>query len=248
MVFAGAQEAACTPGVLSGGSVGNPGGRGGAFTASVKNTFEQRLIDGNVISGESHTHVYQNSEGWVRTEFMVDCRRDADGKLQWMLEVSIFKPKHSENLHWQEGPNARKEATLYRPVELSAEEHAAQLAKAKAAAAMRSARPKVEQHAKTESLGSATIVGLEATGRRTITTFAPGEEGNSMPLVTTYEYWTTKDGWTVRDTRDDPRRGKTTSEVEELIKGEPDAALFAPPPGYTLKENAPPVVVPVTER
>jgi len=36
---------------------------------------------------------------------------------------------------------------------------------------------------------------------------------------------------------DDPRRGRTTMEYEELSVGEPDASLFAPPAGYTVQER-----------
>jgi len=243
-VAAGAQEASCTPGVFMPGMVMNTNGRGDAFTASVKSTLEQRLIDGNVIAGEAHAHVYQNSEGWTRTE-NVNCLRDMEGKVQRQVTVMVYKPKSHETLRWTEGgPGETKVATLMRPVEPTPEERAAQQERNKVAAAARPLRRGPDPHLKSESLGSATIVGLEVTGRRTIHTFEPGEEGNSMPLVTTYEYWTTKDGTTVRWVNDDPRRGKTTSEVEELIKGEPDAALFAPPQGYVLKENVPPVVVP----
>ena len=40
-------------------------------------------------------------------------------------------------------------------------------------------------------------------------------------------------------TWDDPRRGKTVVEVEEINQGEPDPAMFEPPPGYTIKQVVP---------
>ena len=39
---------------------------------------------------------------------------------------------------------------------------------------------------------------------------------------------------------DDPRRGRTTAEIEEIHKGDPDPALFSPPEGYIIKDQNPP--------
>ena len=36
---------------------------------------------------------------------------------------------------------------------------------------------------------------------------------------------------------DDPRRGRTTTEYEELNRGEPDPSLFTPPADYKVVEQ-----------
>jgi len=41
---------------------------------------------------------------------------------------------------------------------------------------------------------------------------------------------------------DDPRRGKTTFEVEELSRTEPDPSVFAPPAGYRTEDIKPEAV------
>jgi hypothetical protein len=232
----------CVPGILSGGMVLGSAMRPGApYYATVTTTFEQRLIDGNVISGEYRIHVAQNSEGWVRQEFGLNCVRDAEGKPQLNLHLMVTKNKPRETLSWMEGDRAGKEATLSRPIELTPEQRAAQLAKAKAQAGTRqtatAAMRAERQETRTESLGKSIIAGLEATGTRTIRTIPPGEEGNTLPLVVTGETWHTRDGLMVRWISDDPRRGRTVTEMETVALGEPDAALFAPPEGYTVKEN-----------
>jgi hypothetical protein len=63
-----------------------------------------------------------------------------------------------------------------------------------------------------------------------------------MPLTVMSETWTTKDHIVMRWINDDPRRGRTTMEVEEFIPGEPDASLFAPPEGYKIRELRPNIV------
>ena len=70
------------------------------------------------------------------------------------------------------------------------------------------------------------------------TTIPAGEQGNDRPIETTDEYWTTRDSTMMMlHIFDDPRAGHTVTEVTELIRGEPDPSLFAPPPGYKLVEQ-----------
>ena len=92
----------------------------------------------------------------------------------------------------------------------------------------------------TEDLGTTTIQGVEATGRRTTTTIPAGQVGNDQPIVTTQETWWSKGigvGLLLRSISDDPRSGTTTREVTNLSLGEPDPVLFQPPEGYEVKTD-----------
>jgi hypothetical protein len=92
----------------------------------------------------------------------------------------------------------------------------------------------------TEDLGTTTIQGVEATGRRTTTTIPAGQVGNDQPIVTTQETWWSKGigvGLLLRSVYDDPRNGTTTREATSLSLGEPDPALFQPPDGYEVKTD-----------
>ena len=52
------------------------------------------------------------------------------------------------------------------------------------------------------------------------------------------ETWRSSDlGLVVMTTSDDPRRGRTTSEYEELNVGEADPGLFSPPEGYKVQQQ-----------
>jgi hypothetical protein len=98
------------------------------------------------------------------------------------------------------------------------------------------------QHPQTssEDLGTTTIQGIEATGRRTTTTIPAGQMGNDQPIVSTYETWQSKGlgfGLVLRSVRDDPRTGTETREIVSLTQGEPDPALFQPPDGYEVKTD-----------
>jgi hypothetical protein len=84
-----------------------------------------------------------------------------------------------------------------------------------------------------EDLGTMTIQGLEARGRRWTITTPAGEIGNDQPLVVTSEDWFANGyGFSARSIRDDPQQGKETTELTKFETGEPDPDLFLPPEGY----------------
>jgi len=89
-----------------------------------------------------------------------------------------------------------------------------------------------------EELGTTTIQGVEARGRRMTTTIPAGEAGNDQPLVTVAEYWSSPQiGLTLRESSDSPRTGKRTRELVNLNLSEPDPSLFQPPEGYEVKTD-----------
>jgi hypothetical protein len=98
--------------------------------------------------------------------------------------------------------------------------------------------PRSEFHQ--EDLGTRTINGLMAKGSSTVRIIPAGEEGNQQPLEVVDEVWGSRDmALDLVRIHDDPRRGKSTMEYEELNLGEPDPAMFAPPAGYKVEEVHP---------
>jgi len=249
-------EAPCTPGVLASPTINVSSGSSRqsskAFTVKIKGSFEQKLQDGNFIRGEMHVIGARDSSGRTRTEFMMQCQRGDDGKPSPVKQITVFDPKARTNIHWQEGSifglAAEKNATLMRmnpppampaPKLLTPEE----LAVRRKAAEAR--RPQQSEF-KNEDLGTRNIAGAEAHGTRITRTIPPGEEGNELQLIVVDEQWQSKDlGLLMMTIHDDPRHGRTVSEVEEVNTNEPSATLFAPPEGYKIVEMKPQVEVPV---
>jgi hypothetical protein len=92
----------------------------------------------------------------------------------------------------------------------------------------------------TDRLGGKTIAGVYAEGVRTTTTYPVGYMGNDRPFVNVREIWTASDlKLTVLATDNDPRNGLQSTEVTDLVRAEPDPALFLPPEGYTIKDHTP---------
>jgi hypothetical protein len=89
-----------------------------------------------------------------------------------------------------------------------------------------------------EDLGTQTINGVEARGRRVTTTTPAGAIGNDAPLTSITETWTATmpglSGLFVRSVFDSPQTGKSTRELTNFTLAEPDASVFQPPEGYEI--------------
>jgi len=88
----------------------------------------------------------------------------------------------------------------------------------------------------TEPLGKQVIEGLEAEGKRTTITIPAGQIGNEQPIVITSEQWYSPELQTiVYSKRDDPMAGTTIYRLTNIVRAEPDPALFQVPPDYTVE-------------
>lgn len=91
-----------------------------------------------------------------------------------------------------------------------------------------------------EALGNKQIVGLHAEGTRQTMTIPAGVFGNVGPIQVVTERWYSPELKIVLESRrSDPRLGDVTYRVTSLVRGEPDAALFAIPADYTIVERPP---------
>jgi hypothetical protein len=243
---AGAQSAepACSVGYQPVMSYGPVGKSSVAYSAVAKSTFEQKLGDGSYVRGYAVTHEARDGAGRTLEEMAMSCRRDENGTPRPQLNVNVFDPVTKTSLNWQVNNSyAEKVVHVFHqppPAKpLTAEELAA---RRKLAQSHAQQTPCLVPKAEDGDLGTRMIAGVEAEGKRTTRTIPAGEEGNELPLVITTERWTSKElGLVLLGISDDPRRGRSTFELEELTVGEPDASLFAPPAGYKIVDPNPPV-------
>jgi hypothetical protein len=78
---------------------------------------------------------------------------------------------------------------------------------------------------------------VSASGTRITHTIPAGTIGNSAAIETVHETWMADDlKVPVRTKVTDPRNGTRTMELTNLLRGEPDAALFTAPSDYTVKK------------
>ena len=89
-----------------------------------------------------------------------------------------------------------------------------------------------------DALGNKQILGLRAEGTRQTMTIPAGVFGNVGPIQVVTERWYSPELRIVLESRrSDPRLGDVTYRVTSLVRGEPDAALFAIPADYATIER-----------
>jgi hypothetical protein len=90
---------------------------------------------------------------------------------------------------------------------------------------------------KTVSLGEKTIEGVTAVGSRLERTIQPGDMGNQRPITISAEQWFSRElGVIVLSTQHSSIGLDTTYRLQQIVRYEPDPALFAIPSDYTQRE------------
>ncbi|HVF46466.1 MAG TPA: hypothetical protein VNA17_02760 [Pyrinomonadaceae bacterium] len=85
----------------------------------------------------------------------------------------------------------------------------------------------------TEELGTRDFEGVSAEGTRRTTTIPAGAIGNDRAIEIVYERWFSKElGLVVYSKNSDPRFGEQTYRLANLVRAEPDPALFSVPTEY----------------
>jgi hypothetical protein len=90
-----------------------------------------------------------------------------------------------------------------------------------------------------EHLAGRAIHGIYAEGTRT-TQVIPAADGHRPDIVNVEETWVSPDLKIVvfsKDTSTDPESDQITTEIQQLDRNEPDAALFEIPASYTITET-----------
>jgi hypothetical protein len=86
-----------------------------------------------------------------------------------------------------------------------------------------------------ESLGTETIEGVSAEGKRTTVVYPTGAVGNDRPITTVSETWTSPDlKVVVLSKHSDPRNGESTTKLTNISRAEPDPSLFQIPSDYEI--------------
>jgi hypothetical protein len=218
---------------------GVPGKTNVPYSATVRTTYEQKLADGNSIHDSATTHQARDSAGRTMNETAQGCTVGADGRVKPMVRITVYDPATKTSMSWTVSDQAAKVVRVFHqtpPARPAAPANSAEIAQRREAMAAQQRLWRSEHHS--ENLGSKDIAGVMADGARSIRTIPVGEEGNDKPIESSDEVWVAKGlGLTMLKISDDPRSGRTTTEVMELNQTEPDAALFVAPAGYTLEEQ-----------
>jgi hypothetical protein len=227
-------------GIPSGGIANKP------YSATVKTTLVQKLVDGTTITRVTTTKEARDSEGRTmhQTSFYVLNGEPA------IVNTSVSDPVSHTVTHWASQSKVASVFHLPDPKSLAANlptqpnvpaggpsPNGAANVEPQSAATARVARMRDSQR---EKLGGKTIAGVYAEGTRVTMITPEGAEGNDRPITTVNETWRSPElNIVLLSVSEDPRTGTRTTEVTDLDRAEPDPSVFQAPEGYTVKDQSP---------
>lgn len=242
---------------------GGPGGppprtvTGAPYSGIEVVTSQQILAGGNVIQNQTKTNFFRDGQGRVRTETAVHQPGPTNTSTP-TIHVTVTDPvagvmRHIDNesrtvseapLHpaGRPGPPPNGAANGPGPGPGRRPGGPGQPQDANRPMGMGpGGRPGTpDPNVTTEDLGLQTVNGVAASGRRMTHTIPAGSIGNAQPIQSVREVWTSVDlKVPVLVKESDPRFGSTVTELTNIIRAEPDAALFQAPAGYTVRQGQP---------
>jgi hypothetical protein len=207
---------------------------GAPFSAVAVSETTQTLADGNHISRKTQTNLFRDSQGRFRKEVTLSGFGPLATSGKPKSFVFITDPVASKNfiLH----PDQKTAEQLGKPF--------GKMGTLKDAMRNKVGRREQEEIAsgnlKREDLGTQTISGVVAQGKRFTKTIPAGQIGNEKPITIVRESWYSNDLQTVvMSKRSDPWSGETTYSLTNIQRAEPDASLFAVPSDYTVTQGRP---------
>ena len=197
---------------------------GAPFSAVRATTHQQTLANGNVIQNQEQTNLFRDSQGRVREETTWTGPRG----LVSHTAVTITDP-------------VAKVVRRLNPQNKTVSEMAMPQPHAGGAGAHLGAGRRFRQDSANivkEDLGTQAVNGFPATGTRVTRTIPAGAVGNEQAIQIVRESWVSTDlKLPVMTKITDPRFGTTVTQLTNITRAEPDAALFQTPAGYTVGES-----------
>ncbi|HWG40293.1 MAG TPA: hypothetical protein VN658_07080 [Candidatus Acidoferrales bacterium] len=211
------------------------------YTATATTESTQVLADGNRIVNKTSSFVARDSQGRTRRE--TDLHRIGTMQVDSPKTVFINDPTTHTQYIFTPGGEATKVIRnegnwkeLPQILELrngKGEQHIKEkvIVNLQGAHERQQSKESSEQ-VKHEDLGTQTIEGVSAQGKRETVTIPAGQIGNEKPIEIVTETWFSPELHTmVLRKHSDPRLGDSTYRLTDIKRNEPDAALFQPPPG-----------------
>ncbi|HEY2115790.1 MAG TPA: hypothetical protein VGJ51_11900 [Candidatus Angelobacter sp.] len=216
------------------------------YTATATTESTQVLADGNKIVNKTSSFVARDSQGRTRRE--TDLHRIGTMQVDSPKTVFINDPTaHTQYIftpggeatkvirsegNWKEGPQiielgSQRERSMKEKVFFNVQ-----------GTRERQQSKESSEQVKHEDLGTQTIEGVSAQGKRETVTIPAGQIGNDRPIEIVSETWYSPDLHTmVLRKHSDPRLGETVFRLTDIKRNEPDASLFQPPAGTKLRSE-----------
>ena len=211
---------------------------GAPYSAVEVTESTQTLPNGNVIASTRQSNVYRDGMGRVRTETALPQRGPAGQTAARTPRTMVHildpvagvsreldaqaKVSHETPLPGSRGRGGPNVAPGGRGGRANAQARGA-------------AGARTDPNVVTESLPMQTVNGVPATGTRVTRTIPAGQIGNAQPIQIVRETWVSADlKVPVMVRSSDPRSRTTTTQLTNIVRSEPDPALFQAPADYKV--------------
>jgi hypothetical protein len=191
------------------------------FTATVNTEWIRQLPDGSTITLKNHRTIARDAAGRIFQERRALVPGDGQAA-SGVTQIEISDPvAHELYICLPYGHTCQleefspRESSSYGPP----------------------GKPHMMQGSSVESedLGKQSIGGLETIGTRETTIIPSGAIGNNSPLMSKREFWYSPQlGVNLISKLQHPLSGTQNFEVSDIVVGEPDVKLFAPPSGFKI--------------
>lgn len=211
--------------------------QGAPYSAEAVTQVNQTLADGNRIQRTITTVVARDSEGRTRIERTMNAIGPLAAPASGRPFKAVFINDPVAGVSYVLNPNNRTMRQV--PVTFG---RAGRRGQSQNASPGFATRPHAHTSAKNaeQDLGTQTIQGVAAQGKRVTRTIAAGEVGNQRAIDLVTETWYSPDlHVTVMSKSSDPRFGETVYQLTNINRAEPDHSLFVPPSDYTLQTGRP---------
>lgn len=197
---------------------------GAPFSAVQVTVHQQTLANGNVIQRQEQTNLFRDSQGRVHEE---TTWTGANGQGSHTA-VTISDPVAQVVRRLNPQNKTASEMAMRQPP-----------AGGPSARVAGSQRPSsASANIAKEDLGTQAVNGLAATGTRVTRTIPAGAMGNTQQIQIVRETWVSSDlKLPVMVKTSDPRFGTTVTQLTNIARSEPDAALFQTPADYTVTKG-----------
>jgi hypothetical protein len=197
---------------------------GAPFSAVQVTTHQQTLANGNVIQRQETTNLFRDSQGRVREEATWNGVNGQGSRTAVTISdpvAQVVRRLNPQNKTASEMPMRQPAVGNQSPRVAGSQgthQDSADVVK--------------------EDLGTQTVNGVTATGTRVTHTIAAGAMGNAQAIQTVRETWVSSDlKVPVMVKTSDPRFGTTVTQITNITRAEPDAALFQTPADYTVSQG-----------
>ena len=230
--------------------------QGAPYSATITNESVQTLADGNRIVQSSSGSIARDSMGRTRQDMplpRIGNMAPADAPHLVVIQDPVAQVSYTLNLTDKtavKNPAPGALPTL-RATASSVHADGGAAISVRAFAGPASAAPMLiqsraiggnEGQAQTEDLGSKSMEGISVSGTRTTRTIPAGQIGNDQPISIVTEVWTSPELKTVISSkRSDPRIGDETYQLTNIVRAEPDPALFTVPGDFKILDTPGPI-------